>query len=299
MSNYMVFSESLVVNFDGHTETIAKSDSRFKKVIQAIREEREDDIPSIVSGNLSLEVEGLEIKDGMVSLDGEVMPESLAKRLIALRELDLPITRVKAFWENLKDNPSFNSKKMLFEFLEHNGHPFTDDGCFIAYRGVNEDLTDCHTSTFDNSPGSVCKMERSDVDDDPTRTCSNGLHVACYDYAEGFGNVTVEVKVNPKNVVCVPKDYDGTKMRVCEFEVLKTTTSERNEILHNQNEVGNDDETSILNAYWQFQDKYNKEALVTRISEATGASESRVERCLTDEIAIEDLEKTGLDYLEC
>jgi predicted RNase H-like nuclease (RuvC/YqgF family) len=44
--------------------------------------------------------------------------------------------------------------------------------------------------------------------------------VACFDYAKGFGEKLVEVLVNPADVVCVPVDYNGTKMRVCRFEVV-------------------------------------------------------------------------------
>ena len=113
---------------------------------------------------------------------------------------------------------------MLFKFLQHNGHPLTEDGCFIAYRSVKENFKDHHTGSIDNSPGKFVEMDRSTVDDNPDNTCSSGLHVASYDYASGFGydnKKLVEVKVNPKDVVAVPRDYDGTKMRVCRFQVIR------------------------------------------------------------------------------
>jgi hypothetical protein len=121
---------------------------------------------------------------------------------------------------------------MLYKFLEHNGHPITQDGCFIAYRGVTKDFKDPHTRTFDNSVGSICEMPRDQVDDNPDNTCSSGLHVACYSYANGFGKVTVEVKVDPVDVVCVPRDYNGTKMRVCKFEVLNVVQNENTQQLY-------------------------------------------------------------------
>jgi hypothetical protein len=135
-------------------------------------------------------------------------------------EAQMPVDILTKFWRNLKANPSFNSRKMLYKFLEHNGHPLTEDGCFIAYRGVTEDFKDLHTQTFNNAVGQVVEVSRSEVDDNPNNTCSNGLHVACHDYAKGFGPKLIEVKVNPKDVVTVPVDYNGTKMRVCKFEVM-------------------------------------------------------------------------------
>jgi hypothetical protein len=159
---------------------------------------------------------------------------------LKFKEQKLPYKALLKFWDNLKKNPSFNSRKMLFKFLEHNGHPLTSDGCFIAYRGVTEDFKDVHTKTFDNKPGSVCEMPRSQVNDNPNETCSDGLHVACFDYAKGFGPKLVEVKVNPIDVVCVPVDYNGTKMRVCRFEVIQEGTVIKDTVLES---FGNDDET--------------------------------------------------------
>jgi hypothetical protein len=64
-------------------------------------------------------------------------------------------------------------------------------------------------------------MPREEVDEDPNRTCSTGLHVACFDYAKDFGERLIEVKVNPRDVVAVPVDYNGTKLRCCQFEVIR------------------------------------------------------------------------------
>lgn len=122
----------------------------------------------------------------------------------------------------------------MFKFLENNGHPFTEDGHFIAYRSVSEDFKDFHTKSFDNKPGAVCEMPRELVDDNPNNTCSSGLHVASWVYARGFGDEgrkLVSVKVDPRDVVCVPTDYNNTKMRVSKFVVVE------------QVEVPHDDET--------------------------------------------------------
>lgn len=218
--NYHVLMNSVVVNFNGKTVSIHKDDPRYKNVLLAIKESRLDTIPDLVDIATTLSKQGFDVVNNSVQVDGQELPKALSDRIIEFSTQGLPFAPLLKLWDNLKTNPSFNSKQMLYKFLEHNGHPITEDGCFIAYRGVTEDFKDLHTRTFNNNIGSVCEMPRSEVDDNPDNTCSSGLHVACYDYANGFGPKMVEVKVNPKDVVCVPKDYNGTKMRVCKFEVV-------------------------------------------------------------------------------
>ncbi len=87
---------------------------------------------------------------------------------------------------------------------------------------------DKRTGTINNSVGSFVMMNRADVDSNPNQTCSTGLHVASYDYARSvygaFGvensDILIEVKVNPRDVVAIPTDYNTQKMRVCQYEVV-------------------------------------------------------------------------------
>jgi hypothetical protein len=232
MVNYHILKNSLVVNFNGKTITIHKDDSRYMPVLRAIKNGDLDTIPDLVDVSTQLESKGFKVVDGLVAIDGQKLPELLSSKILEFIKLELPVEPLFKFWDNLKANPSFNSRLMLYAFLEHNGHPITEDGCFIAYRGVSDDFKDLHSGTFDNSVGSICEMPREQVDDNPENTCSSGLHVACYHYANGFGPKLVEVKVNPRDVVCVPKDYNGTKMRVCKFEVVNVAESINNQVLY-------------------------------------------------------------------
>lgn len=232
--NYMILKDSMVLNFESKTITIAKKDKRYQLILAAIKENRMEDIPKLASVENVLNSAGMEVVDGQVVVDGEKLPDALNSRILQYMEEKVPFKSLLLFWQKLKKNPSFNSRKMLFAFLEHNGHPLTEDGCFIAYRGVTDDFKDKHTGQFDNSPGSICEMPRDQVDDNPDNTCSSGLHVAAFSYARNFGSKVVEVKVHPEDVVCVPRDYDGTKMRVCKFEVLSETHQMRNEALYGQ-----------------------------------------------------------------
>jgi len=240
--NYHILNNSVVLNFDSKTISIKKEDNRFQEVIKCIKENKLDDIPNIVDVSSFFKSRGLEIKDGLIHINNEALPDALSKRVLDFHAEGLPFEPLLKFWDNLKNNPSFNSRQMLYKFLEHNGHPLTDDGCFIAYRGVTDDFKDLHTKTFDNSVGKVVEIARSKVDDNPNNTCSHGLHVACYDYAKSFGPKLIEVKVNPADVVAVPTDYNGTKMRVCKFEVVAVGEKLRTEPLYNEPYEQIDDE---------------------------------------------------------
>lgn len=243
--NYHLLSDSVIINHNAKTTAIRRGDSRFDKVVECIRDNRLDEIPEILDTESAFAKKGLTLKDGLLYMGEDSLPETLSKRVIALVENNLPIEPMVNFWNNLKSNPSFNSRKMLYAFLEHNGHPLTQDGCFIAYRGVTSDFKDCHTSTFDNSVGQVVAIDRNKVDDNPNNTCSSGLHVACFDYAKGFGPKLIEVKVNPADVVTVPVDYNGTKMRVCKFEVMAECENIRTEHVYDDSDDQDESDSDL------------------------------------------------------
>lgn len=240
--NYLMTNGSITLHYNGNTKVVAQTDERFEKVLAAIREKRLEDIPDIVEVERYLTKQGLDVRDGLVHVGSEPMPTELSERILSYKRHNLPFDSLLKFWENLKKNPSFNSRQQLFKFLENKGHSITPDGCFIGYRGVSEDFKDKHTRTFDNKPGSICKMDRSKVDDNPNNTCSHGLHIGGYDYAKDFGKggKLVLVKVNPANVVAVPNDYNGQKMRVCEFEVLKEATDIVTDVVYEEDDFGSD-----------------------------------------------------------
>ena len=100
----------------------------------------------------------------------------------------------------------------------------SEDGCFLAYKGVNDDYTDVHTGKIINRVGRTVTMERNRISDDPSVGCHTGLHVGSEDYATGFGSRTVICKVNPRDVVSVPLDCECQKMRVCEYSVTADYT---------------------------------------------------------------------------
>jgi hypothetical protein len=72
-----------------------------------------------------------------------------------------------------------------------------------------------------NQPGSVISISRSYVQHDPEQGCSTGLHVGTWGYASSFGDVTLKVEINPRDIVSVPTDCGAAKMRVSRYKVIK------------------------------------------------------------------------------
>lgn len=229
--NWIKTDQNITVNYDGETHILPLSDSLAPKLMDALRARDYDKIPSLVSKAKQIEVASkgrFLVRDGNILVDGIVAPSGLGKKILQFGAEGLPSEPLIEFARNLAKNPSFRSVQQLFSFLEKNDHPITDNGCFIAYKKVREDFLDCHTGTFDNSPGQTVEMPRNQVNEDPNQTCSNGLHVANFSYAKDFygGGKMLEVEVNPADVVAVPTDYNESKMRVCKYVVLGVVETE-------------------------------------------------------------------------
>jgi len=174
------------------------------------------------------------------------LPEVLSRRLVEMVEAGLSTDILMNFWRGLAENPNVDSQYDLYAFLDANHMPLVESNGqvgFLAYKAVRQSevdgqLWDIYTydrtrgqGTYSNNPGATPKMDRSQVDSDRNRTCSRGLHVAAFDYAQNHygawhggntgGVVLVEVLVRPQDVVAVPPDYNQQKMRVSQYTVLR------------------------------------------------------------------------------
>lgn len=99
---------------------------------------------------------------------------------------------------------------------ETNRKEFAD---YIASAKIT--LVDGYSGKFDNSVGVHVSMPRTSVDNDRNITCSHGLHISSYEYAQTYpGDTLVVVKANPRDFVAIPADYDNQKARVCDYDVI-------------------------------------------------------------------------------
>jgi hypothetical protein len=233
--SWIITDQNVVVNYDGETHIVKRSDVLADRLIKAVKENKLDEIPTLVSTAkriASFSNGNFAVKNGRVEINGVVAPEVLGNKIIKFSNEGLPFKPLLKFAENLQSNPSFRAVNELFSFLEKNDHPITESGNFIAYKRVRGDFKDIHSGTMDNSVGKTLEIPRNQVDEDATRTCSYGLHVANWDYAhtqfassDSQTDVMLEVEVNPRDVVAVPVDYSNSKMRVCKYVVLGIVTT--------------------------------------------------------------------------
>ncbi|MFW6272321.1 MAG: hypothetical protein ACOC2U_00910 [bacterium] len=221
----------LTVVLDGKPTTVAKGTSKYKKAMQYIFKNDVDGLRTYMFPKKRIEnfTNGeFTIKNGAVvdSNKQELHPE-LQKKIAEFSKSGKGYKAIKKFIENINLNPSENSKAQFFEFFKANNFPITHDGHILCYKYVrkNDDgnLVDSYSGNYNNNVGQIVVMDRDKCDSDRNVTCSAGLHVAAYEYANscGSGSTIIEVKVNPKDIVSVPYDYDNQKIRCCRYEVMK------------------------------------------------------------------------------
>lgn len=221
---YLIQGDNVVVVIDNKPHTINKTHITYSKVVDAIKASDWDAVKDAIEpkkivlnygrGNVSIQGETLFWK-------GKELHTSLAVKMIEMLREGFPIEPMVHFMENLYSNPSHRAVTELYNFLEKGKLPITPDGHFLAYKRVRLDYLDVHSGSMDNSIGQVVEMDRHEVDDNKDRTCSSGLHFCSKDYLNNFGgDRVVIVKINPRDVVSIPSDYNDTKGRACRYEVV-------------------------------------------------------------------------------
>lgn len=248
--NYLSTGNSVVIVFaDASPLPISSVHPLFERIRTALRSGAEDALNTLLdeAKRIKQYSDGVFwVKDGVVMIGDRTLPDALSKRLMTFVDSNISdgTTALVNFWSNLVQNPNPESVKDLYAFLEHRGIPITQDGHFMAYKRVDSNFKDFHTGKLDYGIGKSVSMRREDCDSDRNSHCSRGLHVAAYGYARDFysggqGNL-IECKVNPRDVVAVPLDASGEKMRVCELYVLAKAEGERQELVYPRFEVGDE-----------------------------------------------------------
>lgn len=242
----------ILVLSTGKTLRVEKTDPKYPLILNTFslpEEEQEQEIQNILDRECeskptikTLAKKGFDVdlENSTVTYQGEKLPKSLVTKVLSITRDGLPIVHFERFWENLRSNPSAGAVDELTDFLSYKELPLTEDGCFLAYKGVNEDFWSVYGNTETtvlqgkvdsqgrilNSVGSTIEVLRRDVDDDRNNECSHGLHAGSRDYAVGHGPKAVVVKINPADVVSVPRDCSFQKCRVCKYEVVDFYTQE-------------------------------------------------------------------------
>lgn len=172
----------------------------------------------------------IKIENGHISFDGVYLSGALIDKIIDFQNRGVrELNSLVRFLERLMQNPSFRVHDQLFEFLERGKTAITADGHFLAYKYVRDDYRSVHDGKTLHEIGTYVSMPRHQVNDDPNQTCAEGLHCCSNEYLNGYnpGNRVLQIKVDPKDVVSVPVDYNASKMRVCRYFVAGELTQEQ------------------------------------------------------------------------
>lgn len=236
---YIANNTGIVFFFNGKPLKVEKGSSQYLRIIKAFdlpEQDQEEAISEILTQTSgSFTQDGFKVSPDSVFYLEDRLPTVLANKVRSLIEEGLPISIFAKFWDNLKKNPSSSSVRELYDFLSYKELPITEDGCFLAYKGLNSNYwsisgnpktkvikgkVDSQGRIF-NGIGEEIEVERYEVDDNRENHCSFGLHAGSLDYAKDFsrGKVVV-VKINPKDVVSVPSDYNCQKSRICAYTVV-------------------------------------------------------------------------------
>lgn len=217
---------TLILNNKAHQ--VLPDHINYKMILEALPTATNDELLELVDIETAVAAfsQGqVEVKNGKVLFEGEEVHGSISKRILEFMSKGLPFEPLVKFLENLMNNPSMQSQTELYDFLEHENLPITEDGYFLAYKAVSKDFKDKWRGSFDNRVGQVCEMRRAKVDDNRGRGCSAGLHAGALNYVATYGSVDagdhiVIVKINPEDVVSVPSDCNCEKLRTCKYEVV-------------------------------------------------------------------------------
>jgi len=220
---YVMGENSITLVIEGKAHTIAGNNAQFKAIKEALKNEEYHLLEDLVDKTKAISnfsQGSVNVVDGEVLYNGSTLDNSLTRRLLRMMEEGFNIEPLTNFLDNLMQNPSQTSVNELYSFLENTELPITPDGHFLAYKRVRDDYKDCHSGKIDNSVGQVVSMTRNQVNDNRDETCSYGLHFCSYEYLRSFTGARLMIlKINPKDVVSIPSDYNNAKGRCCEYTV--------------------------------------------------------------------------------
>lgn len=232
-------SLSLFLNEEG--VTVNQDHPNYNKIVEILKSGNHQGIEDLINlakavtdyiGTRSVGNLKVVIRDGQIFYGEYPIHNSLTTRIISMMSEGFKFDHMIRFLENLLANPSSRSVNETYRFLENYGLPITDDGHFLAYKAVRNNYMDIHSGKISNKIGESPSMPRCQVDETYERDCSTGLHCGALDYVVEYGhfkkgqepstngNRLLIVKVNPANVVSVPKYEKHPKIRVCTYTVI-------------------------------------------------------------------------------
>lgn len=238
---------NLTVVHDGEMYVATDSHPNFARIVAGLAVGDESvielfDVQKTAQKRFDRLSERVTIANGKVYLDGEEVDNALTQQVVNFVHGGVEDFKpLIAFFEKVETNPNGHSREQLYTWLRDRNITLTENGNFIAYKGVR--VTDGeyfsistgkaisdgveYDGAIPNPLGAVVEMPRSEVQHNPAVGCHTGLHAGTWNYARDFARGAVlTVEINPRDVVSVPTDCDAQKLRVCRYVVKDVTETE-------------------------------------------------------------------------
>lgn len=260
MNSFIITVDGISLYLDGTTYSVETSHPNYGRIYDAVRDEDFESIPNLVNTARAIDqyigasdTLYIDVEAGVITYNGEVLRSYLVQRILKMMDEGFNIEPLTLYLAHLLTNPSKRAIDELHGFNEYGQMPITPDGCFIAFKRISG-WYDTYTKTVFNKPAALMdaedmgmlpyttnlgvtvsiedslttvSMARNRVDDNSERTCSEGLHFCSQEYLKSFsGDKIVVLKINPRDVVSIPVDYNNTKGRCSKYQVLDVLSDE-------------------------------------------------------------------------
>jgi hypothetical protein len=244
VQNVSAFYENKTYSTDGTNPNYARIVAGLSETPQDVSVLELFSVEKAVAAKFDKLSDRVSVANGAVYFDMVPVHSVLTDHIVRFLEEGAPFGPLVNLLENLMQNMEDHARENLYLWMQNEGLVTDELGYIIGYKGVRRDentgeLTSIntsgsaivdgerHTGGIPNHVGAIIEMPRDEVEFDPARGCSTGLHVGTWDYASNFAQGAVlKVKVHPRDVVSVPTDCNGQKMRVCRYEVLEVTETQ-------------------------------------------------------------------------
>lgn len=201
------------------------------------------DIPTTIARKFARLSDRVTVENNELCFDGDPCQPGLSKQILRFLDEGNDVDPLVNFMEKIMLNPSDHSREQAWAWLDHHDFSVTPEGDVVAYKGVYADGNGGYRSSnrghafvndeevvndyVPNAVGYVVHMPRSEVTDDPHTACHSGLHVGTYSYAQSWARgAMLRVVINPRDIVSVPHDASGQKIRVCRYMVDAIITAQ-------------------------------------------------------------------------
>lgn len=221
------------------------------------------DVATAVARRFERLSERVTVENGVIMFDGDPAQNGLSTQILRFMNEGEDFEPLVNFLEKIGTNPNEHSVNQAWDWLNNHDFSIFPDGDVLAYKGVYSDGNgglrsgsrghafrngeEVVNDYVTNAVGDVIEMPRSEVMHDPAAACHAGLHVGTYRYATGYARgAMLKVKINPRDIVSVPTDARGEKIRVCRYTVLETIDAPVTTAIDFTGFLQQDDDSSAL-----------------------------------------------------